>query len=73
MIPTKPVCDPDRRYSQKEAAEILGVERHTIKRWENDGCIRFEVRKAGRAKFTTGRQIIKCWETTYGINYVYHR
>ncbi|MBQ8549867.1 MAG: MerR family transcriptional regulator, partial [Clostridia bacterium] len=45
--------------------EILGVERHTIKRWENDGCIRFEVRKAGRAKFTTGRQIIKCWETTY--------
>ena len=65
MIPTKPVCDPDRRYKQKEAAEILGVERHTIKRWENDGCIRFTVRKAGRAKFTTGRQIIKCWEATY--------
>lgn len=65
MIPTKPVCDPDRRYSQKEAAEILGVERHTIKRWENAGCIRFTVRKAGRAKFTTGRQIVKCWEATY--------
>lgn len=65
MTPTKPVCEAERRYSQKEAAEILGVERHTIRRWENDGCIRFSIRKAGRVKFTTGRQIIKCWEATY--------
>lgn len=65
MTPVKPICDPDRRYSQKKAAEILGVERHTIRRWEIEGCIRFEVRKAGRAKFTTGRQILKCWERTY--------
>lgn len=65
MIATRPEVKPDRRYSQREAAEILGVERHTIRRWELDGCIRFCVRKAGRAKFTTGKQIIKCWETTY--------
>lgn len=65
MVPVKPVCEPDRRYSQREAAELLGVERHTVKRWEQDGCIRFIVRKAGRAKFTTGRQIVKCWEATY--------
>lgn len=65
MTPIKPVCDPDKRYSQKEAAEILGVERHTIKRWENEGCIRFCVRKAGRVKLTTGRQIIKCWQSMY--------
>lgn len=65
MISVRPVCDPDRRYSQKEAAELLGVERHTVRRWEQDGWIRFSVRKAGRAKFTTGKQIIKCWEMTY--------
>lgn len=65
MVPVRPNCEPDRRYSQKEAAQILGVERHTIKRWEDAGCIRFNVRKAGREKFTTGKQIIKCWETTY--------
>lgn len=65
MTPTKPVCDPDRRYNQKEAAQLLGVERHTIRRWELDGCIRFEIRKAGRVKFTTGRQILKCWGATY--------
>jgi len=65
MTPTKPVCDLDRRYTQKEAAQLLGVERHTVRRWEIDGCIRFQIRKAGRAKFTTGRQILKCWEATY--------
>lgn len=65
MVQVKPTCDPDRRYSQREAAELLGVERHTIRRWELDGCIRFSVRKAGRTKFTTGRQILKCWEATY--------
>jgi predicted site-specific integrase-resolvase len=54
MVPVKPVCEPDRRYSQREAAELLGVERHTVKRWEQDGCIHFNVRKAGRTKFTTG-------------------
>lgn len=65
MVSTKPLCNPDARYSQKEAAQLLGVERHTIARWEADGCIRFDVRKAGRVKFTTGRQILKCWEATY--------
>ena len=65
MVQVKPTCDPDRRYSQREAAELLGVERHTIRRWELDGCIRFSVRKAGRAKFTTRRQILRCWEATY--------
>ena len=65
MVSVKPVCEPDRRYSQKEAAELLGVERHTVRRWEVEGWIRFQVRKAGRAKFTTGKQIIKCWEMTY--------
>lgn len=65
MVSIRPACDPKARYTQKEAAELLGVERHTIKRWEDNGCIRFQVRKAGRAKFTTGQQIIKCWEATY--------
>ena len=65
MTPTKPTCEPLGRYRQREAAEFLGVERHTIRRWELDGLLKFGVRKAGRAKFVTGAQIIKCWETTY--------
>lgn len=65
MISVRPTCEPDRRYSQKEAAEILGVERHTIRRYEINGDIAFDICKAGRAKFTTGKQIIKCWSSTY--------
>lgn len=65
MTPCRPAVDPERRYTQKEAAAILGVERHTIRRWELDGCIYFRVCKAGRTKFTTGQQIIRCWETCY--------
>lgn len=65
MVSTKPTCDPNARYSQKEAAQILEVDRHTVRRYEIAGCIRFQIRKAGRGKFTTGQQIIKCWEATY--------
>lgn len=65
MTPNKPTCELDRRYSQREAAEILEVERHTIRRYELAGYIRFQIRKAGRQKFTTGRNIIKCWEACY--------
>lgn len=52
MVQTKLVCDPQARYIQTEAAKLLGVERHTIKRWEDSGCIRFQVRKAGRLVVT---------------------
>lgn len=65
MTPTKPDCELDRRYSQREAAEILGVERHTIRRYELAGIIRFQIHKATNRKFTTGRYILKCWEAAY--------
>lgn len=65
MTTNRPICNPEGRYSQREAAELLGVERHTVRRWELNGYINFYVRKAGRAKFTTGRQILRCWEATY--------
>lgn len=65
MTPTRPNCDPDRRYNQKEAAAILGVERHTVRRYELAGIIRFQIHKATNRKFTTGRNILKCWEAAY--------
>jgi len=65
MIPSRPQVDPNGRYSQRQAAELLGVERHTIRRWELDGLIVFKIRKAGKSKYTTGKQIVKCWEASY--------
>lgn len=65
MVSSKPAVDPEGRYSQKEAAELLGVARHTIRRYELSGDIVFQVRRAGKGKFTTGKQILRCWLATY--------
>ncbi len=65
MTTAKPNVLIDGLYSQKEAAQLLGVERHTIRRWELEGHIRFLVRRCGGRKVTSGKQIIKCWESTY--------
>jgi predicted site-specific integrase-resolvase len=65
MIQTKPKVEPDALYNQRQAAAALGVERHTIARYEANGYIKFRVRKAGNTKVTTGAQIIKCWESMY--------
>lgn len=65
MITTRPEVDPKGLYTQKQAAEALHVERHTIKRYEDNDLIRFRVRKAGNKKVTTGTEIIKCWQSMY--------
>lgn len=65
MIITKPEVIVNGLYSQRQAAEALHVERHTIARYEANGLIKFRVRKAGRGKITTGAEIIKCWQTMY--------
>lgn len=64
MINTRPNVDPEGRYNQKETAEILCIDRSTVKRYEENGYILFKVRKAGKHKITTGKQILKCWEAT---------
>ena len=65
MTNTRPSVDPDCRYNQQQTAEALQVDRRTVRRWELMGHISFNIHKASRSKFTTGRQILKCWETCY--------
>ena len=65
MITTRPEVELAGLYTQKQAAEALRVERHTIKRYEANNLIRFRVRKAGSHKVTTGADIIKCWQSMY--------
>lgn len=64
MTIDRPEVNPDGLYTQGQAAELLGVSRHTIARYEEDGCIKFYVRRAGRRKITTGLEILRCW---YGV------
>lgn len=65
MISYRPQVDVDRRYNQREVAELLEIDRHTVRRYEEAGNIHFQTRKAGKCKFTTGKQILRCWEATY--------
>ena len=63
----KPIVVEDGLYNQKQAAVLLDVDRHTVARYEADGLIKFKIRKAGKAKVTTGAEIIKCWNGMYSI------
>jgi len=61
----KPTVIEDGLYNQKQAAELLGVDRHTVARYETDGLIIFKSRRAGGRKVTTGTEILRCWGEVY--------
>lgn len=65
MIISKPIVIEDGYYSQRQAADALHVDRHTIARYAKAGLIRFRVRKAGNSKVTKGSEIIKCWQSMF--------
>jgi predicted site-specific integrase-resolvase len=65
MIVTKPDVALNGLYSQRQAAEALQIDRHTVAAYAADGLIKFKVRKAGKRLVTTGAEIIKCWQSTY--------
>ena len=67
MIIDNPIVNPDGLYNQRQAAEALHIDRHTVARYEADGSIKFRVRRAGKGKVTTGAEIIKCWQGMYVI------
>lgn len=67
MIIDKPIVNLDGLYNQKQTAEALHIDRHTVARYEANGLIKFRVRKADKAKVTTGSEIIKCWNGMYQI------
>ncbi len=63
----RPEVIQDGLYNQKQAAELLGVDRHTVARYEADGQIVFKSRKAGGRKVTTGKEILRCWGEVYHL------
>lgn len=65
MTQVKPNVNPTHRYSIKETAELLGVNRHTILRWMRRGLMRFGIRKVNMRKYVTGLEIMRCWNEGY--------
>lgn len=62
MTTSKPDVDAAGLYSQKQAAQALKVDRHTVARYEAKGAISFWQRACG-GKVTTGAEIVKCWQS----------
>lgn len=61
MTNVKPDVAPNGRYSQAEAARLLGASRKTLYRWQKDGRLRpAGVRPSGRC-FFSGSEILRAW------------
>ena len=64
MTAEPPAIRPDGAYSQAEAARLLGVERHTLRRWEKDPDHPLEgwTREGRRGKFYLGKSLMAKWK-----------
>lgn len=61
MTADRPDISPQGIYSQAQAARLLGVERHTLARWERTGLEPF-VRTGIRGKFYRGKDLLRRWD-----------
>lgn len=63
MTTERPNISPTGVYSQADAARLLDVDRHTLRRWEKDPVFPLEgwTRRGGRGKFYRGRQLLAQW------------
>lgn len=63
MIAERPDIDINGYYSQKQAADVLHVCRHTIMRYEKTGALHFRIRKGTSRKVVSGLNLMKLWKT----------
>jgi DNA-binding transcriptional MerR regulator len=61
MVATQPDVKLDGRYSISETCGLLGIHRHTLRKYTDSGEIKFRLRKDGSKKFYAGSEIIKFW------------
>ena len=62
MVNERPQINPLGYYSQADAARLLGVDRHTIARWEKDPRRRLEPqRRKNGGKRYKGLHLLRQW------------
>lgn len=57
-----PQISPAGRYSTAQAAEILGVDRHTIMRWHKAGELKASASN-GKRRYYKGVDLIRAYNT----------
>ncbi len=61
MSVTEPQVVDTARYGVMAASRALGINYTTLERWERNGIIRSEYRKADRRKVFCGHEIKRVW------------
>ncbi|MGV8133749.1 MAG: helix-turn-helix domain-containing protein [Mangrovibacterium sp.] len=65
ITPLEPQCADSGRYNSKETAQILDINRATLRKHANEGYIRFGIRKSNNRRFFLGAEIKKYWRQQY--------
>jgi predicted site-specific integrase-resolvase len=63
MVAELPHIAADGRYSQKQAAQLLGVHRNTLAAASAAGHIKFGIRRSNMRKFYLGSEIVRFWRS----------
>jgi len=63
MTPNEPQVADTSRYSQREAASILGIHRNTLRRYTEQRLIRVGFHKTNGRPYYTGRSIRQLWRS----------
>lgn len=58
----EPAVAATGRYNITQAAEILGVNRATLRRYTNNGLIKCGFRRESARKFYLGSEILRFWK-----------
>lgn len=60
----EPKVSENGRYSVKQASEVLGIHRNTLRNYTDQGLIKCGFRKVNYRKFYEGREIIRFWKAS---------
>lgn len=63
MTTTAPQVQMDGRYPIADVCRHLGIHRHTLRKYTEEGRIQHHYRKDGKHIFYLGKDIIKFWRT----------
>ena len=61
MVNYEPLVSRNTRYTIDETCCLLGIHRHTLRRYSKQGKIKFGIRGADSCKFYLGKEILRFW------------
>lgn len=64
MIPTQPNISPNGSYGVVQAAKLLGIDRRTLRRYEERGYVSARLNKDMHRRYR-GRDLLLLWKRYY--------